>query len=169
MNHTIGGHFNECLITYLLAIAAPVFLATALPVSIGGYGTREAAMAAYWLLAGLPAGSPVWYLRDAAYTRDFAPLSGLHREQRAFDEIRAVRDGGPLPAPEWEIIGDVLPAAVVAARESGGFFQLLRGEPVRKGDVFVLRCVALNCFARVEVVDVTIAADPVTTASRSPP
>jgi len=121
------------------------------------------------VLAGLPAGSPVWYLRDAAYTRDFAPLSGLHREQRAFDEIRAVRDGEPLPAPEWEIIGDVLPAAVVAARESGGFFQLLRGEPVRKGDVFVLRCVALNCFARVEVVDVTIATGPVTTASRSPP
>jgi uncharacterized membrane protein YbhN (UPF0104 family) len=39
---------------YLCAIAAPVFFATALPVSIGGYGTREAALAAYWLLAGLP-------------------------------------------------------------------------------------------------------------------
>ncbi|MEW6165199.1 MAG: lysylphosphatidylglycerol synthase transmembrane domain-containing protein [Pseudomonadota bacterium] len=40
---------------YLTAIAAPVFLATALPVSVGGYGTREAAMAAYYALAGLPA------------------------------------------------------------------------------------------------------------------
>jgi uncharacterized membrane protein YbhN (UPF0104 family) len=40
---------------YLVAIAAPVFLATALPVSVGGYGTREAAIAAYYLLAGLPA------------------------------------------------------------------------------------------------------------------
>ncbi|MBN1124897.1 MAG: beta-glucosidase [Sedimentisphaerales bacterium] len=25
MNHTIGGHFNECMITYLLAIASPTF------------------------------------------------------------------------------------------------------------------------------------------------
>lgn len=40
---------------YLTAIAAPVFIVTALPVSVGGYGTREAAMATYWLLAGLPA------------------------------------------------------------------------------------------------------------------
>lgn len=40
---------------YLNAIAAPVFLATALPVSVGGYGTRETAIAAYYLLAGLPA------------------------------------------------------------------------------------------------------------------
>lgn len=40
---------------YLVAISAPVFLATALPVSIGGYGTREAAMATYYSLAGLPA------------------------------------------------------------------------------------------------------------------
>lgn len=42
-------------VTYLVAIAAPVFLAAALPMSVGGYGTREAAMAAYWVLAGLPA------------------------------------------------------------------------------------------------------------------
>lgn len=42
-------------IVFLIAIAAPVFLATALPVSVGGYGTRETVLAAYWLLAGLPA------------------------------------------------------------------------------------------------------------------
>jgi glycosyltransferase 2 family protein len=42
-------------VLYLTAIAAPVFLATALPVSVGGYGTREAAMATYYALAGLPA------------------------------------------------------------------------------------------------------------------
>ena len=42
-------------VLYLTAIAAPVFIVTALPVSVGGYGTREAAMATYWLLAGLPA------------------------------------------------------------------------------------------------------------------
>lgn len=40
---------------YLTAIATPVFLAAALPVSIGGYGTREAALATYYVLAGLPA------------------------------------------------------------------------------------------------------------------
>jgi len=70
--------------------------------------------------------------------------------------IRTVRDGAPLPEQDWEIIGDVLPAAVAAARDQGSFFQLLRGVPVRKGDVFILRCVALNCFAKVEVTDVTV-------------
>ncbi len=44
----------EVPVLYLIAIAAPVFLATALPLSVGGYGTREAAMATYYLLAGLP-------------------------------------------------------------------------------------------------------------------
>jgi len=141
-------------------------------------------------LAGLPPGWPVWYLRDAAYTQDFSPLSGLHRDARPFDLIRTVRDGAPLPEQDWEIIGDVLPAAVAAARDQGSFFQLLRGVPVRKGDVFILRCVALNCFAKVEVTDVTVpgtggappaaaaaptntaagrAATALTRASRSPP
>lgn len=45
---------SEVPLLYLSAIGAPVFLAAALPVSVGGYGTREAALAAYWLLAGLP-------------------------------------------------------------------------------------------------------------------
>ncbi|MCX7897988.1 MAG: flippase-like domain-containing protein [Rhodocyclaceae bacterium] len=39
---------------YLIAIAAPIFLAAALPISIGGFGTREAVLAAYFALAGLP-------------------------------------------------------------------------------------------------------------------
>lgn len=39
---------------YLAAVAAPVFFVAALPLSVGGYGTREAALAGYWLLAGLP-------------------------------------------------------------------------------------------------------------------
>lgn len=43
----------------LVAASAPVFLAAALPVSVGGFGTREAALAAYWLLAGLPADAAV--------------------------------------------------------------------------------------------------------------
>lgn len=44
---------------YLVAVAAPVFFAAALPISIGGYGTREAALAAYFSLAGLPAEAAV--------------------------------------------------------------------------------------------------------------
>lgn len=43
----------------LIAVSAPVFLAAALPVSVGGFGTREAALAAYWTLAGLPADAAV--------------------------------------------------------------------------------------------------------------
>ncbi|WIM05502.1 MAG: flippase-like domain-containing protein [Candidatus Nitricoxidivorans perseverans] len=43
----------------LVAASAPVFLAAALPVSVGGFGTREAALAAYWALAGLPADAAV--------------------------------------------------------------------------------------------------------------
>jgi hypothetical protein len=39
----------------VLAVAAPVFVAAALPVSIGGFGTREAAAALAFPLAGIPA------------------------------------------------------------------------------------------------------------------
>jgi hypothetical protein len=120
-------------------------------------------------LAGLPAGAPVWYLRDAAYNRDFASLSGLHHDTRGYAEIRTVRDGAPLDAPEWEITGDVLPAAVAAARDGGNFFQILRGVPVRKGDVFVVRCVSINCFAKVEVSDVTIQTEEAAAPEPQPP
>jgi len=44
---------------YLVAVSAPVFFAAALPFSVGGYGTREAALAAYFSLAGLPAEAAV--------------------------------------------------------------------------------------------------------------
>jgi len=50
--HAVGAEFS---VLYLLAAAAPVFFVAALPVSVGGFGTREAALAGYWLLAGLPA------------------------------------------------------------------------------------------------------------------
>jgi glycosyltransferase 2 family protein len=42
-----------------VAMSASVFLATALPVSIGGFGTREAAIAGYFALAGLDSGAAV--------------------------------------------------------------------------------------------------------------
>ena len=107
-------------------------------------------------LAVLPAGTPVWYLFDAAYTEDFQPLSGLHREDRPFDMIHAVRDGSRLPDQEWAIIGPVLPQALARVRERGSYFQFARGEPVRKGDVFTLRSTTRNSFAKLEVTDVTI-------------
>ncbi len=44
----------------------------------------------------------------------------------------------------------------MAARERENYFELVRGEPVRKGDVFTLRCTMRNCFAKLEVTDVTI-------------
>ncbi len=107
-------------------------------------------------LAALPAGTPVWYLVDAAYTADFLPLSGLHRDPRPFAAIDTVRQGNPLPDQEWAIIGPVLPQALAATREQGSYFQFVRGEPVRRGDVFTLRCASSNCFAKLEVTDVTI-------------
>jgi len=113
-------------------------------------------------LATLPAGTPVWYLVDTAYTAEFMPLSGLHRDPRPFATIDAVRQGNPLPDQEWDIIGPILPQVLAAARDQGGYFQLVRGEPVRQGDVFTLRCAGTNCFAKLEVTDVTI----VTPASR---
>jgi hypothetical protein len=104
----------------------------------------------------LPAGTPVWYLSDAAYTQDFLPLSGLHREARPFAAIDSVHPGEPLPAEEWAVLGPVMPQAVAAVRERGCHFGFARGEPVRPGDVFTVRCVSRNCFAKLEVTSVTI-------------
>jgi len=107
-------------------------------------------------LAALPAGTPVWYPVDAAYTIDFAPISGLHRDTRPFAEIMTVREGDPLPDQEWAIIGPLLSESLAGARERGSYFQFPHGEPVRQGDVFTLRCTTSNCFAKIEVTDVTI-------------
>jgi hypothetical protein len=108
------------------------------------------------VLAALPAGTPVWHLVDAAYTEDFSPISGLHREDRPFDAIRRVREPEPVPDQDWAIVGDLLPKAVETARQRRGFFQFLMGEPVRAGDVFTLRCTTRNCYAKLEITDVTI-------------
>jgi hypothetical protein len=108
------------------------------------------------LLATLPAGTPVWYLVDTAYTAEFLPISGLHRDPRPFAEINTVSAGDPLPDQEWEIIGPILPQALAAARDRGNYFQFARGEPVRPGDVFTLRSAMCNCFAKLEVTGVTI-------------
>ena len=108
------------------------------------------------LLEPLPDGTPVWYLLDAAYDDALRPLSGLHRETRPFDAIDVVRPGGALPDEDWSMIGPVLPQALAASREKPGYFQLVRGVPVRVGDVFTLRCASGNCFAKIEVTDVTL-------------
>jgi len=108
------------------------------------------------LLATLPAGTPVWYLVDTAYTAEFLPISGLHRDPRPFAEINTVSAGDRLPDQEWEIIGPILPQALAAARDRGNYFQFARGEPVRPGDVFTLRSAMCNCFAKLEVTGVTI-------------
>jgi len=108
------------------------------------------------VLDTLPAGTPVWYLIDTAYTAMFLPLSGLHRDARPFAEINTVSAGDPLPVQEWEIIGPILPQALDDPRARGSYFQFARGEPVRPGDVFTLRCTTSNCFAKLEVTDVTI-------------
>ena len=116
-------------------------------------------------LEPLPAGTPVWYLLDAAYDEAFRPLSGLHRETRPFDAIDVVRPGGVLPDEDWSMIGPVLPEALASSRRKPGYFELVRGVPVRVGDVFTLRCASGNCFAKIEVTDVTL----VTPASPPPP
>ncbi len=74
-------------VLYLCAVAAPVFFAAALPVSIGGYGTREAALAAYWALAGLSvetavAGALLHGLAVTLQGAIWAPLFLLGREDR---------------------------------------------------------------------------------------
>lgn len=117
-------------------------------------------------LEALPPGTPVWYLGDVAYAEDWTPLSGLHPDERPFDAIDSVRAAGPVPAPDWAILGAILPRALATTREQKSFFQLVRGQPVRKGDVFVLRCVMHNCFAKLEVTDITIVQKA---PDRSPP
>lgn len=116
-------------------------------------------------LEPLPDGTPVWYLLDAAYDEAFRPLSGLHRETRPFDAIDVVRPGGALPDEDWSMIGPVLPEALASSRRKPGYFELVRGVPVRVGDVFTLRSADSNCFAKIEVTDVTL----VTPASPPPP
>ena len=116
-------------------------------------------------IADLPHGTPVWYPVDAAYTAEFLPISGMHRETRRFTDIDTVRAGDPLPEQEWAIVGPLLPQALAATRDRGTYFQFPLGEPVRVGDVFTLRCASSNCFAKLEVIDVTI----VMPESRRPP
>jgi hypothetical protein len=67
MNHAIGGHFNECMITYLLAIASPAH-----PIDpacydegwVGGPDSKYANGNTYYghkLWVGLPVGGPLFF------------------------------------------------------------------------------------------------------------
>jgi thiol-disulfide isomerase/thioredoxin len=77
------------------------------------------------------AGVPIFWLFDKGPHEN-----GLHAEKARFEDIRAVNDGQPY--------------------DEKNYFQFLRGETVRKGQVFTLRCVRKDCYAKMEITDVTL-------------
>jgi thiol-disulfide isomerase/thioredoxin len=77
------------------------------------------------------AGAPIFWLFDSGMHPN-----GLHAEKARFEDIRTVNDGKPY--------------------EEKNYFQFLRGETVRKGQVFTLRCVRKDCYAKMEITDVTL-------------
>lgn len=78
-----------------------------------------------------PPGVPFFWLFDATHYP-----TGLHAEKMRFEDIRAVNDGRPY--------------------EENTYFKFLRGELVCKGQVYTLRCVRKDCYAKMEITDVTI-------------
>jgi thiol-disulfide isomerase/thioredoxin len=77
-------------------------------------------------------GAPIFWLFDKMNDKK----TGLHAENRRFQEIRAVNDGKPY--------------------DEETFFKFLRGEEVRKGQVFTVRCVLKDYYAKMEITDVTV-------------
>jgi thiol-disulfide isomerase/thioredoxin len=77
------------------------------------------------------AGAPIFWLFDKGPYEN-----GLHAEKARFEDIRAVNDGQPY--------------------DEKNYFQFLRGETVRKGQVFTLRCVRRDCYAKMEITDLTL-------------
>lgn len=80
-------------------------------------------------------GAPIFWLFDAG-----PHVNGLHAENARFEDIRRVNDGKPY--------------------DEKTYFQFLRGEEVRKGQVFTLRCVLKDCYAKMEITDVTVPPKP---------
>jgi hypothetical protein len=62
--------------------------------------------------------------------------TGLHAERVRFEDIRAINEGQPY--------------------DDKSYFTFLRGEMVRKGQVYTLRCVRKDCYAKLEITDVTV-------------
>lgn len=77
-------------------------------------------------------GTPVFWLFDATSRQ-----TGLHSVKAAFEQISEVRE------------------------ETGGarYFEFLRGKPVKKGDVFAVWCVQKDCYAKMEITDVTVVSE----------
>jgi thiol-disulfide isomerase/thioredoxin len=76
-------------------------------------------------------GAPIFWLFDATQYP-----TGLHAETVRFEDIRAVNGGRPY--------------------DEKTYFAFLRGEMVRKGQVYTLRCVRKDCYAKLEITDVTV-------------
>jgi thiol-disulfide isomerase/thioredoxin len=76
-------------------------------------------------------GTPIFWLYDAT---DRA--TGLHREAARFEDLTEI--------------------AATTPSDGTRYFQFLRGNPVRKGDVFTIWCVRRDCYAKMEITDVTV-------------
>jgi len=81
------------------------------------------------------AGAPIFWLFDKGMHEN-----GLHAEKARFEDIRAVNEGKPY--------------------DEKNHFQFLRGETVRKGRVFTVRCARKDCYAKMEITDVTLVPKP---------
>ena len=80
-------------------------------------------------------GAPFFWLFDACQRK-----TGLHAEDAPFDQLTAVNAG--------------------KSYDEKTYFKFLRGEPVRKGQVYSLRGVRKDCYAKMEITDVTMVAAP---------
>ena len=78
-----------------------------------------------------PAGTPFFWLFDASDR-----VTGLHAEQVPFEEITAVNGGKPYQDKEY--------------------FKFLRGDLLRPGQVYTLRCVRKDRYAKMEITELTL-------------
>lgn len=76
-------------------------------------------------------GTPIFSLYDATKR-----ATGLHREAARFEDLTEI--------------------AATTPSDGTRYFQFLRGNPVRKGDVFTVWCVRRDCYAKMEITDVTV-------------
>ncbi len=79
-----------------------------------------------------PPGAPIFWLFDATGRQ-----TGLHLEEKPFDDIIEVKE----------------------SNGAGRYFEFLRGKPAKKGDVYTVWCVQKDCFAKMEITDVTIVSE----------
>jgi hypothetical protein len=78
-------------------------------------------------------GEPIFWPIEYFYS---SHSSGLHREHARFEDIKEVNDGRPF--------------------DEKSYWKSLKGYPVRAGDVFSIRCVRRDCYAKMEITDVTV-------------